>query len=179
MSRRAFRFRRKHRSGIHGIGVPCIRTQGCSTQHLSHFCGKGYDNTFSPKSQHTLSDFEENNRSETRRLTDFVSVLGVARTTPEIYCERARYCSLAKIKAALQAFREKCNETRKLVDSVSVLRVARTTPEIYCKQYGIIFPKIDTSRLILKKSIAAKREKRLTLTSVLRAAHTAPEILLR
>ena len=32
--------------------IPYVRTQGCNRQHLSHFCGKEYDNIFFIQSQH-------------------------------------------------------------------------------------------------------------------------------
>ena len=35
-----------------GRHIPYVRTQGCPKQHLSHFCGQIYGNTFCPECQH-------------------------------------------------------------------------------------------------------------------------------
>ena len=72
-----------------------------------------------------LTDFRRNKRGETRKPTDSVSVLGVARTTPKLYCEQIRYYLIEK-SAPLLDFREDGRgETQKLTDSVSVPGVAR------------------------------------------------------
>ena len=70
-----------------------------------------------------MPDFREK-CSETRKVVDSVSVLWVARTTPEIYCEQ--YGIIFSKTGTVADFKEdNRSETRKVVDSVSVLRVAQ------------------------------------------------------
>ena len=66
---------------------------------------------FLRKVKAALSDFEENNRSETRKLEIPCPCLGLLRTTPEIYCEQ--YGIIFSKTGTVADFGEKRSEAQK------------------------------------------------------------------